>query len=174
MELDVTWLPFELHPDTPPEGVDLAEYFGRPPEQLQQMHRGLKARAAEFGLPMDPPPYMANTHGALLLAEYARDQGKAAEVHHRLFQAYFVEGRNLADPAVLRGAAEAAGLNPDEAMAALGNPEYEERIERSMAQARNYGVTGAPTFVIEDRYKIVGAQPYDKLLSVFRQIAKDL
>jgi predicted DsbA family dithiol-disulfide isomerase len=168
----VTWLPFELHPDTPAEGVDLAEYFGTTPQQLQQMHRGLKARADELGLPINPPPRLVNTHNAWLLAEYARDKGKADAIHHRLFQDYFVRGRNFAEEAVLREAAEAVGLNADEALAALTNPEYEERIARSMAEARAYGVTGAPTFIINDQYKIVGAQPYDRLLGAFRQIQK--
>lgn len=166
----MTWLPFELHPDTAAGGQDLAEYFGTTPQQLRQMHQGLKARADELGLPMEPPPRIVNTHRALLLAEYARDQGKANEIHHRLFQDYFVRGRNFAEDAVLREAAEAVGLNAGEALAALANPEYEERVTRSMAEARAYGVTGAPTFIINDRYKIVGAQPYDRLLGAFRQI----
>ena len=165
----MTWLPFELHPDTAAGGQDLAEYFDTTPQQLRQMHQGLKARADELGLPMEPPPRIVNTHRALLLAEYARDQGKANEMHHRLFQDYFVRGRNFAEDAVLREAAEAVGLNAGEALAALANPEYEERVTRSMAEARAYGVTGAPTFIINDRYKIVGAQPYDRLLGAFRQ-----
>jgi predicted DsbA family dithiol-disulfide isomerase len=169
----VTWLPFELHPETPAGGVSLAEYFGTTPQGLQQMHQGLKTRAAELGLPINPPPSLFNTHGALLLTEYAKEMGKAPAVHHRLFRANFVEGRNVAEPAVLRDVATAAGLDPGAAMAALQNPEYEERLSQSMAEARAYGVTGAPTFIIDDRYKIVGAQPYDSLLGAFRQIQRE-
>lgn len=169
----MTWLPFELHQETPAVGVSLAEYFGTTPQRLAQMHQGLKDRAAELGLPINPPPSLYNTHGALLLTEYARDLGKEAKVHHLLFQANFVEGRNVADPAVLRSVAEAAGLDPEAAMAGLQNPEYEERLRHSMALAQAYGVTGAPTWIINERYKIVGAQPYDKLLGAFRQIQQE-
>lgn len=150
--------------------MNLAEYFGTSPEQIQQMHQGLKARAAELGLPLDPSPKLVNTHGALMLAEYARDQGKADEVHSLLFKAYFAQGRNLAEEAVLREVAQSAGLDPDEAMGALTNPVYEERISNAKLEAQTYGITGAPTFIINDRYKIVGAQPYDRLLGAFRQI----
>ena len=113
-----------------------------------------------------------NTHKGLLLAEYARDMGKGEEVHRRLFHVYWAERRNLADAAVLREVAEQVGLNPDAAMAAIENPEYEERVRRSMSQAQAYGVNGVPTFIVEDKYMIVGAQPYEDLLDAFHQIQK--
>lgn len=134
------------------------------------MHQGLKARAREFGLEMEPPATLFNTRPAHRLAEFARDMGEAPEVMRLLFRVNFVEGRNLADSDVLREVAEAAGLDPDAAIAALESEEYEERIKRAGAEARAYGVSGVPAFIIEDRYRIVGAQPYDQLAAAFRQV----
>lgn len=147
--------------------------MGNSPERIREMHQGLKARAAEFGLEMEPPTRLFNTRPAHLLTEYARDLGKADQVLTLLFRANFVEGRNVGDPDVLREIAEQAGLDPDAAMAALGSSEYEERLNRASAEARAYGVTGVPAFIIEDRYRIVGAQPYDQLAAAFRQVQQD-
>jgi predicted DsbA family dithiol-disulfide isomerase len=168
----VTWVPFELHPDTPAEGVNLAGYFRQDPATMARMYEGLKERADELGLPLNPPPILANTHKALMLAEGARDAGKLDQLHMPLFQAYFVEGRNLADDDLLLSLAAKAGMDADAARAALTNPEYDQRIERSMAESRAYGVTGAPTFIIAERFKVVGAQPYERLRDALRNIAQ--
>ncbi|MFZ5815772.1 MAG: DsbA family oxidoreductase, partial [Bacillota bacterium] len=128
--MEVTWLPFELHPETPEGSIPLTEYFRHfSPAQMEQMHAGLKARAEELGLPFNPPPILANTRKALALAEYARDQGRLEDLHLPLFQAFFVEGQNLADEAVLREAAARAGLDPDAALAAVKEGRYEQRLE---------------------------------------------
>lgn len=167
----MTWLPFELHPDTPPETIALTEYLSHlSPGQLEQVHAGLRVRAAELGLPFDPPPFLANTRKALALAEYARDQGRLAALHLPLFQAYFVRGQNLYDDAVLREVAATAGLDPDAALAAIAEGRYAGRLEQYAAQARAYGITGVPTFIINNRYKIVGAHPYERLRDIFREI----
>lgn len=170
----MTWLPFELHPDTPPETVLLRDYFKHlSPAQLGQMHANLKARADQLGLPMSPPPVLANTRRALALAEYARDQGKLDHLHRPLFQAYFVLGQNLYDEAVLRGVAQQAGLDPEQAMAAVLDGRYEERLDQAAAQARAYGISGVPTFIINRKYKVVGAHPYESLRDAIRQIARE-
>ncbi|MFZ5827520.1 MAG: DsbA family oxidoreductase, partial [Bacillota bacterium] len=75
--------------------------------------------------------------------------------------------------AVLREVAASAGLDPDAAMAAVSEDRYAERVDQYGAQARAYGISGVPTFIINDRYKIVGAQPYERLRDVFRQIARE-
>ncbi len=169
----VTWLPFELHPETPPESILLTEYFKQlSPAQIEQMHAGLKARAGELGLPMNPPPILANTRRALALAEFARDEDSLDALHLPLFQAFFVHGQNLYDEAVLRSVAAQAGLDPDDALASVLDGRYEERLDQYAAQARAYGISGVPTFIINNKYKIVGAHPYEKLRETIRQIAR--
>lgn len=169
----MTWLPFELHPETPEASVPLAQYFRHLTAiQIEQMHAGVKARAAELGLSMDPPPFLANTRKALALAEFARDEGKLDALHMDLFQAYFVKGQNLADEAVLRELAATVGLDPDAAMAAIQEGRYEERLKEHAARARAYGINSVPTFIINNRFKVVGAQPYERLRDALRDIAR--
>lgn len=169
----MTWLPFELHSETPPETIALTDYFKNfGPDQIKQMHAGLKARADELGLPLNPPMHLSNTRKALALAEYARDLGKLEDLHMPLFQAYFVKGQNLYDDAVLREVAEAAGIDADAALAAVAEGRYEERLDEYARQARSYGITGVPTWIINNKYKVVGAQPFERLREVFLQISQ--
>ncbi|MFZ5828409.1 MAG: DsbA family oxidoreductase, partial [Bacillota bacterium] len=103
LDLDVTWLPFELHPETPEESIPLTLYFSHLPKaQIDQMNRGLKARADDLGLPFNAPTHLSNSRKALQLAEFARDEGKLEALHVPLFQAFFVQGQNLSREAVLR------------------------------------------------------------------------
>ena len=120
------------------------------------------------------PSVMANSNRILRLAEYARDNGVFERLHLPAFEAYFADDRNLGDEVVLRDLAEEAGLNPDEAIRVLEGGDYEDRIERSMLRAREYGITGTPTFVVEDRYGIVGAQPYEALRDGLRKIQEEM
>ncbi len=170
--LDVTWLPFELHADTPNEGIPLSEYFGSSPERVASMQDGLRRRAEDLGLAFRTPEILSNTRRAHILSEYARDEGKLDGLHRVLFQMNFVEGRNLGDDDVLREAARTAGLDPDAAMAALGEPRYLERVESSFQRAREIGITGVPAFIVEGKYKIVGAHPLEALRDAFQRIAQ--
>ncbi|MDP9427153.1 MAG: DsbA family protein, partial [Actinomycetota bacterium] len=69
---------------------------------------------------------------------------------------------------------EEAGLDPDEAILVLDGGDYEDRIENAMRRAREYGITGTPTFVIESRYGIVGAQPYEVLRDGLRKMQEEM
>lgn len=173
--VEVTWMPFQLNPATPPEGLTLAEYFGgrMPPDRLAMMHAELKARAGAMGLPMDPPPFICNTRRAHELAEFARDRGRLDALVLPLFQAYFVQGRNLYEERVLGEAAEAAGLDPAEALEAVRAGRYADRVDERLALAGRYGIHSVPTFIVNERYKIVGAQPYEVLRDALRSIAQE-
>lgn len=169
----MTWLPYELHPETPAEGIPRERYFRRDPEQMRQAQEYLQSRAQELGLEMHTPPIIANSRRALLLAEYARDHDRFDPVNRALFAAYWVDGRNLADEAVLREVAEGAGLDPDEALEAVERGEGAERVSAAMEEAAGAGITGTPSFIVADRYLIVGAQPYEWMRQAMHQIAAE-
>ena len=137
------------------------------------MQEGLRRRAAELGLPFNAPEILANTRKAHILAEYARDRGRLDELHRELFRANFVAGRNLGDHAVLSETATRAGLDPEEAMAALERPEYLERVARTFRRSRQIGISGVPTFIVAGKYMIVGAHPFAALRDAFRQIVQE-
>src|SRR5437867_3705511 len=93
-DAEVTWMPFDLHPEYPPEGVP------RPPSTGQ-----MEATFEAAGLVYNPPPVRANSMNALRLAEYARTHGLFDQMHARLFDAYWAEALDIGDAEVLRALA---------------------------------------------------------------------
>ena len=83
----MTWLPFELHPQVPPEGIPRERYFGA--ERAAQMRTHLQAMAAEVGLEMESRDVLINSRAALATAEFARERGAYEAVHKALFEAHW-------------------------------------------------------------------------------------
>jgi len=162
--LDVTWKPFEIHPEVPPEGMPVEE-LGYPEEQWRRMQEHLRRQAAEEGIEVGNRPKVSNTHQALAASIYAQEEegDRFAPFHEGLFRAYFTEGRDLGDEEVILAVAREAGLDADALARALEEGRYEPVLEATSREARNRGITGTPTFVFGSRYGAVGAQPVEGL-----------
>ena len=93
------------------------------------------------------------------------------EINERLFRAYFSEGKNIGDPAVLRDIAQAAGVPGETIDRAWSLPPYEERLKRQHETASGIGVTAIPTFIIGNRWIVEGAVPVDLLRKVAKEVA---
>lgn len=134
-----------------------------PAARLEGMREHLIAFAKEFGITdMKQQPHVANTRKAIAIAEYARDQGKLQEFRYAGMDAYWRDGKNIEDDAVLRELAAGVGLDPDAALAATTDRKYTDRIDARRREANKVGVTGIPTFVIGDQ-GVVGCQPFEVL-----------
>ena len=168
-DVDVRWWPFELHPETPPEGRPVDEL-------LRRMGRGeryrqhLREYAAAAGLPLVSTRWLPNSNLALQLAEFARDRGRFAAVHAGIFRAYFAEGRNIGDPEVLEEVAAQAGLDVREWRAARLTGEYALRVAEATRIAREKGFHSTPTMILGNRLLITGAQEYDVYADALRRL----
>jgi predicted DsbA family dithiol-disulfide isomerase len=153
----VTWLPFDLHPEYPAEGIPRAQLRARYGDTF---HERLRQSFTGAGLVYNPPPdVVPNTMRALCLTELARDRGVHRHVHDRLMQAYWEEARNIGDPDELRALAVESGLDEAESVEAMEGSAYRDRVLQSTAQAQSFGVTGIPAFVLDRRLLVLGAQP---------------
>jgi predicted DsbA family dithiol-disulfide isomerase len=103
-----------------------------------------------------------NTRAALAVAEYARGQGRLHEFRRAAMDAHWLRGEDLEDRAVLARCAEAAGLDPAAAVAAVDDPVMKARVDAMGREAAQAGVTGIPTFLIGGK-RVVGCQPYELL-----------
>ena len=101
-------------------------------------------------------------------------EGVQAAVGEALFRAHFVEGRNLADPQTLIAAAAAGGIAAERVTALLAGDEGLPEVQAQLAQAQALGIQSVPTFVVNDRYAIQGAQPPEAFAQALRQIAADM
>ena len=97
-EVDIRWRAFPLHPDTPEEGLALAElYAGRGLDPCEVTARQKRA-AAEAGLPMGERTKTYNSRPATEMGKWAESKGKGDEFHKAVFRAYYVDGINIAKP----------------------------------------------------------------------------
>jgi predicted DsbA family dithiol-disulfide isomerase len=151
---------FPLHPETPESGLALAELSKGREEMWQEMRRRLEVAMAEEGLAYGERTMTYNSRLAQELAAWAVEQPRGVAIHDRLFRAYFAEGQNIGDPAILLDLAESVGLSRDEAGVALEERAYREAVDRDWARSRQVGVTGVPTYVASG-LSVVGAQPYE-------------
>ena len=159
----IRWRPFRLNPDMPREGADRAEYLeakfgGR--ERAAAIYARVEAAAAEAGLTMDFARIerTPDTTDAHRLIHWAGLEGLQSRVAAALFRAYFQEGRDISDPAVLADAAEAGGMKREVAEELLSTDEDREAVVAMDEAAREMGVTAVPTFLIGGRYVVQGAQ----------------
>ncbi len=166
-EVEVEWKPFLLRPDTPPEGRRLSPQLRA---RLAGANERLKQMAQAAGLEMVQPEVIPNSRRALEATEYARHQGRHENFHRVVFRQFYGEGRDINDWKVLRAAASEVGLDPEEIQHETERGTYHETVEAQIAEAYALGITGVPTYVLNDKYAIVGAQPYD----VFQRVVARL
>tara|TARA_R110000824_G_scaffold336_1_gene1671 strand:- start:83328 stop:83948 length:621 start_codon:yes stop_codon:yes gene_type:complete len=158
--LEIKWVHFPLHPDTPDEGLALSELFrGRDIKPVQDM---LKQRMAEEGLPYGDRSKTYNSRLAQELGKWADTQPGGDAIHKAIFQAYFVEDLNIAHIDVLLNIVASVGLDQESAGQVLEQRSFRESVDQDWLQSRSYGISGVPAFVAVNQM-VVGCQPYDHL-----------
>jgi predicted DsbA family dithiol-disulfide isomerase len=166
----VEWVHFPLHPETPAEGRSLADLFAGRNVDRQAMHAQMKARMTAEGLPYGERTMTYNSRLAQELGKWADTQPGGEAIHDALFRAYFVEARDISQPAVLLEIAGSVGLPTEGAREVLEKRTFQAAVDADWALSREYGITGVPTFVA-GRYGVVGAQPYEALEQLVRKVA---
>ena len=159
----VRWRPYQLDPTIPEGGLDRAEYmakkFGKS-GRLQSVHDNLTRLGAEVGLPFafDKITRSPNTLDAHRLIRWATSAGVQSRVVDRLFEAYFVEGRDIGDRVVLTEIAAECGLDADLVERLLAEGADSEVVRQEVEQAQAMGLSGVPFFIFAGRLGVPGAQ----------------
>lgn len=175
-EVEIEFHSFELAPDTPVdfEGSEidfLAKFKGMPEEQVRGMLANVTAVAEEAGLHYDFDSLQhTRTVKAHQLLHLAKAHGRQIETEERLMKAYFEEGRHVGRDEDLADLAVEAGLDRDEVLKSLAADEYLSAVEADQAQAMAYGIRAVPTFVIDGKYGISGAQAPETFVEAFRKV----
>jgi predicted DsbA family dithiol-disulfide isomerase len=158
------WVSFELHPETPLAGMLLSERFKG--YDLSSFYDQLRARGKEVGVVFGTHTLLSNSRLALMASEYARDLGQYDSFHENMFHAYFSEGLDIGNLKVIAAVAKKSGLDEKETLRAVRDGRYASRLNETRKEATLIGLTGVPLFVIENKHKIVGAQP----IETFREL----
>jgi predicted DsbA family dithiol-disulfide isomerase len=122
------------------------------------------------GLPYGERTMTYNSRLAQELGTWADTQPGGEALHDALFRAYFVDARDISQPAVLLDVVERVGLSVEGAREALERRTFKAAVDADWELSHRYGVTGVPTFVA-GRHGVVGAQPYEVLEQLVRTAA---
>jgi predicted DsbA family dithiol-disulfide isomerase len=159
----VDWLPFELNPDMPPEGMERSAYRARKfgAERSAALDAQMTGLGREEGIAFafDRQARTPNTRQAHRLIAHASSVSVGARVVEALFRAYFEEGKDIDDEQVLLDLAEACGIDREAAKAALHDEDTETFVVGAERRAAELGINGVPFFIVDGKWTISGAQP---------------
>ena len=160
----VRWHPFELNPDMPPQGQNLREHitqkYGSTPEQSEQNRAHLVKLGEELGIAFnfDENSRIVNTFAAHQLLGWAQTKGLQHPLKMALFEAHFVQGRDVSDPKELCAIAGEVGLDSAEAQEVLATASHAEETRAHQQFWTSRGVSGVPAMVFAGQYLLTGAQ----------------
>ena len=172
------WRPFQLDSTIPAEGMDRQVYmerkFGKG-DRIKKAHEHLTELGAAEGVPfaLEKIKISPNTLDAHRLIRWAAEPETQERIVEALFRAYFIDGRNIGDRAVLADIATAAGLDGPSIAERLATDEDTAEVQADIRSAQRIGVTGVPTFIVANRYGLVGAQPAEELARAFEQVTAE-
>lgn len=150
------------------EGKKLTDMF--PKNRLEAMTVNLKNYGSQFGLQFNQLELLSNSHLSLIAGEFARDHVKFHEYHEAVFKAYFADGEDIGKVEVITGILNELNLDVDEFIAAAKDMVYENRLQQASSAAHINQINSTPTFIVNDKYAIVGAQPVES----FRRALLDM
>jgi predicted DsbA family dithiol-disulfide isomerase len=184
---DLHFQPFEINPDMPPGGQDMAENltrkYGSTPEQQAQSREAIRQRGVDLGFEFRPEGRgrIYNTFDAHRLLYWAglEDAKSAAGGQQRalkkaILSAYFTHGQSPADHDVLVKLASQSGLDVVRARAVLASDEFGLEVREREQFYQRAGISGVPAVIINDRHLISGGQPVEVFEQALRQIAGEI
>lgn len=177
LHVDLHFQPFELNPQMPPHGQDIAEHlqqkYGSTPEQLAANREAIRTRGAALGFTFNQRDRIYNTFDAHRLLHWAALEGGERELalKHALLRAYFTEGVDVSAHANLVRIAVEAGLDGDRAQAILESGEYGDEVRKQEQRYLDAGIHAVPAVIINDRHLISGGQAPEVFENALRQIA---
>jgi predicted DsbA family dithiol-disulfide isomerase len=132
-----------------------------------------QAMQDEFGVTINAGPFGINSRPSLIVDKFAEAHGQGEAYHLATLEAYWQQGRDISDMAVLREITGRVGLDPAALDAAVADAGYAAQVDADIALARDYGLTGVPAVVLNSRYLVMGAQPYATFESAVQRALAD-
>jgi predicted DsbA family dithiol-disulfide isomerase len=179
ISFDLHFQPFELNPQMPAQGQDIVEHltqkYGTTAAEQERNREAIRQRGAELGFVFDTQKrtHVYNTFDAHRLLHWSEAEGKQQALKMALLEAYFTEGRNPSDHAVLVEVAAKVGLDADRARSILASDEFALQVREREQFYHGQGIHAVPSVIINDRHLIQGGQPVELFERALRQIASE-
>jgi predicted DsbA family dithiol-disulfide isomerase len=133
----------------------------------------LRAEAQQAGLEMVVPEIIPNSRRALEASEYAREQGKHDSFHRVVFRKFYGEGQDLSSWVILQDACEEVGLDGQSMQQRTENGDFTAIVDAHKAELFALGATGVPLYIVDNKYAVIGLQPYAAFQEVMEHIEVD-
>jgi predicted DsbA family dithiol-disulfide isomerase len=178
IRINLMWRPYQLDPKTPPEGYDRATQMKRKfgPDGAKQIYQNILAASEGTGInfAFDKITRTPNTLNAHRLIRWAASTGQQHVIAEALFVAYFEQGLDVGDTAVLLDIAEAHDMDTKLLADLLASDADIDTTRNDDAAARDLGIAGVPTFLAGGKFMLSGAQDPDYLLRFFSKAKSKL
>lgn len=178
IEAQIEWHPFELNPDMPPQGQDLAEHiaekYGSTPEQSAANRAHLSQIGADLGFTFNftDQSRIYNTFLAHQLLHWAGTLGRKHDLKMAMFATYFTDGRDMASIDVLADTAASIGLDRETALAVLTDGRFADDVRTELNLWKQRGISSVPSVVFNQRHLVSGAQGIEAFESILNQLAQ--
>jgi len=175
----IEWHPFQLNPEMPLDGMDRRDYlegkFGGK-DAAVKAYAPVVEHAENAGLTINYEAIKRtpNTLNAHRLIHWAGIESKQTEAVDALFQAYFVDGRDIGEPEVLGDIADSIGMDAAVVQKLLSTDNDIDDIKARDAHSRQMGVSSVPTFIVDNKHAVPGAQPPELWLKVIGEIMEQM
>ncbi len=121
---------------------------------------------------MRRPSLTPFTMPSLEATEFAREVGMDQAFFDQTMKAYWEEGLNLGDMAVLESLASRSGLDWTVLQPRLESGHYREQVLAQHREAISLGIRGIPAFLIGNML-FTGTQPYEVFKSVIDRVLSE-
>jgi predicted DsbA family dithiol-disulfide isomerase len=174
--ITLRWRPFQLDPSIPEGGVDRKAYmqkkFGSDPDRARAVGNSIREYGEQLGIAfnfekIEKSPNTIDSHRLIRWAGTAGCQNEMVDI---LFRRYFTDAEDIGRREVLIDAAAEAGMDTDIVADLLTRGADRELIQREDAMAREMGIQGVPSFVINSKWLMVGAQEAQTLVRMFDKL----
>src|SRR4051794_20692702 len=158
--VDITHLPYDLHPEIPPEGRSI-----RPGGRLDAVFDHIAAECARDGVDFTRPTRTPNTFRALETAEIVRRVAPASfpGLDDALFRGHWVDGLDIGDATVIDHLVTVSGAPLDLVAEQRAEGAGSVAVDESMALAREHGVAATPAWLVDGAFVIPGVQPAETI-----------
>ncbi|WP_300030032.1 DsbA family oxidoreductase [uncultured Roseobacter sp.] len=174
----IEWHPFQLNPDMPAGGMGRREYlegkFGGKEGAMRAYAPVVEhAEAAGLSIDFEGMQRTPNTLDAHRLIHWAGIENRQTEAVDALFQAYFVDARDIGDHEVLADIADSIGMDAAVVTKLLKSDADQEDIRNRDAHSRQMGISSVPTFIVAGKHAVPGAQPPELWKKVIGELTAD-
>lgn len=174
-QVQVTFRSFELDPEAAKSQKIsiyevLAKKYGRDIEWAKKANQNVIQMGAQCGIQFEIEKIIpTNSFDAHRLNHLATENGLQDQMQEALFQTYFTDGKDIAQPEVLKAIGIKVGLKEDQINKMLGSDEYTTEVRQDQEEAQEMGISGVPLFLFNRRFAVSGAQPAEVFVKALEQ-----